>query len=425
LSGFTDRLADFIAAPPAATAGQRDAALAALEDTFAVALAGWHDPVVTALRHLHGHGPMQLLDGQPVESAEHAALLHATAGHALDYDDVHLASTTHPSVVIAPALVAAASLAEPQVRSRMLDSYCVGVAVNVALGHAMGFEHYRRGWHATSTIGAIAAAAAVGHMYALSATQIRSALALAAAQAAGLQRNFGTMAKPVQAGFAAAAGLRAARMAQAGIDGDQDVFGAGGVLDIYSGGLRDDGPLELDPSSVSVKLYPCCYASHRMIAAAIDLRERYGASDDFDIVVRAPQGQLQPLRVETPRSGLEAKFCARYIVATALQRGDVGLADFTDEAVTNTARNGLMQRIRIEPTPSQPGDNLEAGEVVVALESGNAEARSRFYPGSPRLPPTSAQRNAKIADCLTVYARVREPLSIGEFRASIATLCAA
>ena len=49
---------------------------------------------------------MALLDGSTAPTAEHAALVTATAGHALDYDDVHLDSTTHPSVVIVPALLA-------------------------------------------------------------------------------------------------------------------------------------------------------------------------------------------------------------------------------------------------------------------------------------------------------------------------------
>ncbi len=34
-----------------------------------------------------------------------AALVNGTAGHALDYDDVHLAMPGHPSVPVAPALV--------------------------------------------------------------------------------------------------------------------------------------------------------------------------------------------------------------------------------------------------------------------------------------------------------------------------------
>ena len=46
-----------------------------------------------------------LIDGTKASSVEHAALIHATAGHALDYDDVQLETVSHPSVPVVPALL--------------------------------------------------------------------------------------------------------------------------------------------------------------------------------------------------------------------------------------------------------------------------------------------------------------------------------
>src|SRR5690606_10713371 len=107
-------------------------------------------------------------------------------GHALDYDDVHLVSVTHPSVVIVPALLAVAARS-PDLAERVLPAFAVGVAVNVTLGRALGFSHYDKGWHATSTIGPIAGAAALAHLLGLDDTRTRHAVALAAAQCGGLQ----------------------------------------------------------------------------------------------------------------------------------------------------------------------------------------------------------------------------------------------
>ena len=66
----------------------------------------------------------------------------------------------------------------------------------------------------------------------------RSAISIAAAQAGGMQRNFGTMAKPLQAGLAASAGVRAARLAVAGVTAAPDGLGTpngDGYLGLYRG----------------------------------------------------------------------------------------------------------------------------------------------------------------------------------------------
>lgn len=426
---WTQRLAEFIARPEPLTSANRRLAQAALADTLAVTFAGWFEPVSVAVRQLYTGGSHTLINkSERAPSAEHAALIHATAGHALDFDDVHLASTSHPSVVIVPALLAAAD-AFPSTRPRLLQAYAVGVAINVALGETMGFEHYRRGWHATSTIGSVAAAAAIAHLLDLDESRIRSALALAGAQSGGLQRNFGSMTKPLQAGFASSAGLRAALLARAGVTGDQDIFGHGGFIDVYAGASASNAEPHIDLTSVCVKLYPCCYGAHRMIAAALQLHASGACLDGKRFEVLAPAGQLQPLRIVTPASGLEAKFCARYIVATALLQDSVTFADFTDEAIQRRDQRALMERIVVIGSPDSPNDTLEAGEVVLSEFSDRTLQRSirvEPYPGSARAPATDAQRNAKLSDCLDAYTRAGgERLELSDLHVMASQLCGA
>ena len=124
-------------------------------DTLACIHAGWDEPVGQRLREVHPDVPLPLADGsRNAKSAdpEAAALVLGTAAHALDFDDVHTTSVNHPSAVIVPAIEAmVAAGAGP--RERAAGAYVVGLAVNIALGEALGFDHYQRGWHATSTIG--------------------------------------------------------------------------------------------------------------------------------------------------------------------------------------------------------------------------------------------------------------------------------
>jgi 2-methylcitrate dehydratase PrpD len=394
-----------------ATKENRAAALRAFEDTIAVALAGWREPVSRAARRYGAGAEFPLIDGNGgAASAEHAAFVHAVAGHALDYDDVHIVSVTHPSVVIIPALMALVS--KRAAARSILDAYGVGVSVNIAIGRMLGFEHYARGWHATSTIGPLAAAAAGCHLLKLDEGATRSALALAAAQSAGLQRNFGSMAKAVQAGNAAAAGVRAVLLAADDVSADSNVFGQKGFADLYGSDGMDPASLKADDvHSVSLKLYPCCYASHRLIGAAHEARSALGAEEEMPAIERievwAPFETMRPLRVVDPKSGNEAKFCAAYVLAVALLQGRVGLADFTDEAVNRPEVRALMQRVRIE-------DDAASGRAAIGLANGRvdvrlyrsglrAEGSCSKFPGSPDSPPLPAELEAKIEECAAVY----------------------
>lgn len=421
-----DQICARICTDAAATPADRAVSLRAFQDTIAVAFAGWREPVARAAQKYATGTQVPLIDGSRAASAEHAAFVHAVAGHALDYDDVHLVSITHPSVVIVPALMA---LAPRQARDRsILDAYGVGVSVNIALGRLLGFAHYERGWHATSTIGPLAAAAAGCYLLKLDEATTRSALSLAAAQAAGLQRNFGAMAKPMQAGNGASAAMRAVSLAADGVTGDADVFGPKGFADLYGEGVRDIGTLRADDvHSVSVKLYPCCYAAHRMIAAVQDARATFGTGSIDRIEVEAPFETMNPLRVVDPKSGNEGKFCAAYIIAVALAQGHVGLTDFTDAAVHRPDIRALMARIHIsdDAHSGRAAVGLEHGRIVIRLTQGDrrAEGICAAFPGSPEAPPSPQAFDAKIADCAQVYASATgRALTAAEIRRKVAAL---
>jgi 2-methylcitrate dehydratase PrpD len=424
---FIARLCDLIARPRALSPAEHDAALTSFEDTLAVTQAGWSEASSRIVRRLYAGGTAPLLDGASVRDAEFVALVHGVAGHALDYDDVHLTSVTHPSVVLVPAILAVLET-RPELTHRAIDAYAVGLGVNIALGQALGFGHYDRGWHATSTIGPLSGAAALAHLLDLGEREIRDALALAAAQAGGFQRNFGTQAKHVQAGQAGAAAVRAALMAQAGLGGSPDILGPRGVLDLYAGEAPgtplDQVTVAPDTLSISRKLFPCCYLTHRMIAAALEARAALpdGLPDDARIDVGVPYGGMRPLHVFDPKTGAEAKFCAAYCVAVALDQGRVGLSDFEDAAVHRPGPRRIMARIETRE------DALE-GEMPVGIDHGTvrltvtragrvlAEAEVRHYPNAADAPEAF---DAKLADCLAIWRRETERTdTVPAFRARL------
>ena len=414
---FMDRICDLVEAPRELTAWERSEVLTAFEDTMAVAYAGWHDPVVQATLAVYRGDVAPLIDGTKASSVEHAALIHATAGHALDYDDVQLETVSHPSVPVVPALLALNN-ARPSLTERMPQAFAIGIAVNIALGRVLGFAHYDKGWHATSTLGPLATAAAVAHLLSFSREKIRHALAIAAAPAGGMQRNFGAMAKPLQAGLASAAGVRSALLAEAGLTGDADIFGPRGYLHLYAGAEPGEDPatvpVEIDLNTLSRKLYPCCYMNHRLISAGFAAREQlpgFILPADAKITVKAPHGSLVPLRVDNPTDGLEAKFCGPYNIAAAISQGAVTLRDFEDAAVSRGNIRAMMGRIDLSEEPRADDGvlvGLDHGTVKLSIESEGKQiafAEIDPYPGSPRRPATPEEMEAKIEDCLGIYRR--------------------
>jgi 2-methylcitrate dehydratase PrpD len=299
---------------------------AALRDTLAVAHAARDQPLLAKVRGLS------------------AAAAEAVAAHVLDYDDLHLPSTTHISAVCVPVARATGGGAR---------GYLAAAGVMARLGTALGWAHYERGWHATCTAGAIAAA--VGAALPRGA-DLATAMALAVPAAGGVQRAFGSDAKALQVGFAVDAGLRAAELAAAGATADPSALDA--WMELVGGGtVALDGPAI--PGGLAVKVYPCCYALQRPIAAVREL----GAIPDGRIRVRTPASSVQPLIHHRPRTGLEGKFSLEYGVAATLLDGTPGLHSFSDDAVRRPEAQALVERVDVELTPG--GDGLLAGEFAI------------------------------------------------------------
>jgi 2-methylcitrate dehydratase PrpD len=344
-----------------------------LLDTLAVTVAATDDPI------------------RQVAAELPEASRWATLGHVLDFDDLHMESTTHISVVTVPAVLAAGGGAR---------AYLAAAGVMARIGTALGWPHYSSGWHATCTAGAPAAAVGAAVSLGLDADGIARAIALALPGAGGVQRAFGTSAKSLQVGFAAQAGVRAARLAAAGATADLI------ALDQWMTLLGGD-PARADlsgpavPGGLAIKVYPCCYALQRPISAVRELLDGGVAPEDIDrIRLRTPAGTVQPLIHSRPSTGLEGKFSLEYSVVAAVLNRHPGFASFTDEAVRRPEARNLVEKVDIELT--EGGDWLLAGtlDVELVLRDGSVRTTSLdLPPGSPGRPPSREEMAAKVVDC--------------------------
>jgi 2-methylcitrate dehydratase PrpD len=316
----------------------------------------------------------------------------ATVGHVLDFDDLHIESTTHISVVVVPAVLATGGDAR---------AYLAGAGVMARLGRLLGWSHYAAGWHVTCTAGAPAAAVAAGVALGLGPRELAAALALALPGAGGVQAAFGTHGKSLQVGFAAEAGVRAARLAAAGATTDPRALDAwlGLVGAEHTGGGVDVGGPAV-PGGLAVKMFPCCYAMQRPIAALREIRAKCPAQDVTRVTVTTPAATVHPLIHDRPATGLEGKFSMEYAVATALLDDYPGFGAFTDAAVRRPRARRLMAAVDVVRTEGGAGLLDGEADLRVTLSDGSVlHTALDLPPGSPGRPPTGTELADKFAAC--------------------------
>lgn len=359
-----------------------DDAKAAFADTTACMIAGSDDPSTLAVARsvADNSGPAAAVTGGML-LAPSAALVNGTSAHALDFDDVLEGANTHASAVLAPAMLA---LGEERRAGgfECLDGYLVGLEVMACLGRAMDITHYRRGWHATSTIGTVATAAAAARMIALPRAKTAHALSISVSMASGTKCQFGTPAKPFHAGMAAMNGLLAARLAGAGLEASPDCLdGEWGLHALY--GCNPDNPFQnvvaslgADTggvlASLSQKPFPCCFSNHQAIQSVLELRSRGGWSvDEVDeIRVSLPAAYSANLMYRSPKNPREAQFCLEYCVATAALTGAMSVEDLDPAVLDDRPRRNLMARVVRAPYPEAVEGSLPV-TVVLRLRDGS------------------------------------------------------
>lgn len=420
MSGLTAQLAAFASQPPFAALPARAVEIVqtGFADTVATMLAARDEPVVRIAQQWiaarqSAAAESTLLLGSARAASVDAALVNGAAGHALDFDDVALGG--HPSTVLVPAVLAEGERLGAS-GADALRAYLVGYEVWAELFSREPDPYHLKGWHPTAVLGTVGAAAAVASLNRLPQAQCQHAVALAASMACGLVANFGTMTKPLHAGRAAAAGVEAVRLAASGLTAAPDALEhhAGYLAALSPNGRADresragalGRELKVLEQGLSIKKYPTCYATHRVIDGVLDLAREHEvrAGDVEEIRARVGVAQASMLRNHAPRTGLEAKFSLEFAVAAALVAGKVGLAELTDAFVGQPEVRSLMGKLRIETDASQcPIEPVFAlnDRVQLVLRDGRTldSGEIRFARGNAMAPLAQPELRTKFIDC--------------------------
>ena len=368
-----------------------------------------------------------------------AAMANAVAGHSIEYDDVHNASSSHPGVVMFPAAMAATALASGDERD-FVRAVVVGYEVMCRAGRAADpAPHYARHFHPTGTIGTLGAAAAAAAALGLDADRLNSAVGIAAAMASGSMEFLcdGAWTKRLHPALAARNGVEAGLLAADGYVGTVDgICGERGFLASHSDAPAPERLMEgwgqwpLEVVSTSIKRHTCCRYNQGAIDALLAIRSVHGVGpEDVESVVIGIPSVAVDIVAEPqaskrrPASVVDAQFSLPFGAAAALLWGRAGLAEYDEARLDDPAAQALMDRVAYEVDPDIDRDFPEkwrAWARVITVDGQTHEQNVDDPKGDPGNPFTDEECREKFNDLAAAvygpdarHAIAEQALSIG------------
>ena len=384
--GVTERFASWIASTRFEDIPAEGVAIVkrSLLDWIGCALVGTTRPaarIIADYTREQGGTPQARLIATDIRTTSiNAAFANGVVGHLEDFDD----SGAHPASYLTPAVLALGEeLRLPG--KQVVSAWAVGHEISARIGAGL---HPDRAFHTTAIYGTMGAAAAASKLMALDAHRTRMALGIAASEAAGVMRNFGTMTKAFHPGNAARSGVVAVKLAARGYLADPDIIEARyGYADCFGGetcslpamtqSLGEASLLVTKPPAI--KAWPTCSSNHQSLTAIFELRQRHAIRPE-DIERVEHYGPIAPgtgsLQRWEARNGLEGKFCLEYNIAAAFIDGKVDLATFTDEHVRRGDLQAFMKKVHRFQDPeaalhsARTREGLDAARLRVLMKDG-------------------------------------------------------
>lgn len=355
-----------------------------------------------------------------------AAFLNALSMHADDFDDTGpqpMADRNGGIHATVPVLAVVLALGEIRSVSgaEALRAIHVGVEVSCKLNHAMDYEHYRRGYHSTATIGMFGATAAAGIILGLNAAQMSAAFGIVASQSAGLRANFGSMMNPFHAGHVAECAVVSAELAVRGFTSSPGILdnskigyfhALGGGFDASTVMGKLGNPWAFLDPGMWIKPFPCGALTHPALTALIELAYREDIDPDrvCSVEIMTNQNIVNTLIHNRPVAALQAKFSMPFAAAVALIRRRVSLGEFSDEVVNNAEVRALMDKVSFKAFESQESDftNVTTLMNIEMIDGRRHSLRADFGKGNPRNPMLYEDVAVKFRGCADFVSWPRE-----------------
>ena len=344
-------------------------------------------------------------------SAELAALANGTAGHADEIDGAHVVGG-HPGATLVHAAAAVAQLRRSS-GADLINAVVLGYDVGTRLIDACGGTfRLKDEFHLHADfLHAVGAAVACGRLLGLDPRGMANAMALATFRANGLCALFREddhISKAFCNGQYASAGVGAALMAEAGLEGVADVVGERhGLLDAWG---AEDGRervaralgTEFGISGANFKFLRAGYPIHAAVEAALAIAAEHDVTWETigSVSVGMPGNARRVVDGRTMHN-----ICLQDMLAVALVHGGISLSgSYFPEIQADPAFARVRERITLRTDPGLDRDqpNGRGAVVTMTLTDGTTATRRVDHPRghSLRGEPTWQDLAAKWRDAL-------------------------
>ncbi|MEZ5930443.1 MAG: MmgE/PrpD family protein [Alphaproteobacteria bacterium] len=351
-----------------------------------------------------------------------AARVLGTAGHAHDWDDTQATRDprhvygllTHPTIAPLAAALAMGQRRGTGSGKAFMTAFQAGFEVECKIAEWMLPEVYKRGFHASAAEATFAAAVTAGKLLALDVECMRTAIGIAASNAAaGIRANVGTMTKPLHFGKAAENGVMAALLAARGMEAGRDALdGDFGFLSVFAGGVFEEklgegfgSTLSIVDPGVAVKPYPSGILSHQAMDAMLALVQEHDIQPDQveAATFHAGSNILKPLAYRHADDHMQAKFCMPALLAMCILRRRAGHHEFEDDFIRSAPMQALQRRISVSLDPeieAKGFDKIRSRIELLTIDGHRLEIRAdERYRGSPDNPMTDEEIERKFLIC--------------------------
>lgn len=422
----TGELAGFLASVRAIPDAIQAQTLAVVRDGTAALLAAANPAYSTGQRIMQfvrqqgGTPEASMVGGGFKTSVTNAALANGTMGYACDVEPHHPEAILHPLAIMVPTALALAERSGASGRD-FLAAVAIGCEVEYRVSMSIGpVELYNLGFHPSAVAGCFGATACAAFLLKLGRDAIVRALGLAGCQASGMmawESDPTENSRPFQMGMAARNGVTAALLAQGGFGGPMHIFDRGHtVFRAFSRSPRPElltknlGTEWAGISELAIKPYSTVSFLHPALDALFALAAE----------TKLKAAEVRAVRLRFPRSGVHCvdgnplkSHCAQYVLAVALARGAIDVADlFIDRRETDKAVAELASRVTV--IHDDELDKLFPDFYASILEIDTNDGRTlkrrqdiaRGYPEAPMKPDELDAKFTNLAGSVASPARV-------------------
>ncbi len=421
MSAGIDRIAGHVTGAQFSDLGEADLAKAKtfLLDSLGVGMAGSCGASVPDLvRTVSGWGSADeatvWVTGERLP-AQSAAIVNAYQIHCLEYDCVHEGAVVHPMATVLSALMAYVERRSAALRPVTGRDFLLALAIGVDIATLFGVAS--KGpvrFFRPATAGGFGATAAIARLEGLDTEGVKNALGVMYGQTSGTLQPH-TEGSPVlglQIGFNARGALSAVDLAASGLVGPHDILdGPYGYFRMFEGDQFDLDEIwsrmgrEWQISHLAHKPFPSGRLTHGVVHALQQVTRELGIGAEQ---IETITGHVPPLvyrlvgRPDTPApSANYAKLCLAYVAGAYLARGQVDVAEFRPDALSDPLVHAQAAKVTLQLDDNPNENALDPQRFLFGLADGRQhEVTLPHVLGHPKAPLSDAQNIAKFRRCI-------------------------